>query len=167
MMKRLNSDYLELDAVDGELLMALADDARCSIKDLARHVGLSAPSVSERLKRLEEAGVIKRYTIEVDPAALGRPLSVWLRVRPIPGQLKKVVEVLRELPAIVECDRVTGDDCFYARAHLRDVRELELLIDQILPYATTNTAVIQSPPVERRLPPVASGGAARLEVASR
>ena len=152
-MKRLIIDKYTLDKIDTALLTALAGDARRSVADLARQVGLSAPSVSERLKRLEESGVIKRYTIDVDPIAFGRPLSVWLRVSPNPGKLKKVVEVLRSLAPVVQCDRVTGDDCFFARAHLRDVDELERLIDKLIMYATTNTAVIQSPPVERRLPP--------------
>ena len=153
-MRRLSTSYLELDAVDARLLEALAEDARRSIADLARQIGLSPPSVSERLNRLEEAGVIRRYTIELNPAALGRPLSVWLRVRPIPGQLQKVIEILRGLPEVVECDRVTGDDCFLARAHVRDAVDLERLIDHLVAFASTNTAVIQSPPIERRLPPL-------------
>jgi Lrp/AsnC family leucine-responsive transcriptional regulator len=153
-MKRLRYQNGQLDEIDAKLLRALADDARISIADLARTVGLSSPSVSERLKRLEEANVIEGYAVKINPRALGLPLAAWLRIRPIPGRLHKVAEMLRKLPQIVECDRVTGEDCFVARAHVASVEELERLIDQIIPHAMTNTSIIQSSPVERRLPPI-------------
>jgi Lrp/AsnC family transcriptional regulator, leucine-responsive regulatory protein len=160
-MKRLRYENSELDATDGRILEALIADARISIAQLARLVRLSPPSVSERIKRLEEAGVIEGYTLKINPKALGLPLAAWLRIRPIPGQLRKVAEILRELPEIVECDRITGDDCFIARAHIRSVEDLEKLIDQVIPYAMTNTSIIQSSPVERRLPSILRNGAQR------
>ena len=153
-MKRLRYESGPLDAVDARIVAALADNARISVADLSRRVGLSSPSVSERLKRLEEAGVIQGYTVRLNPEALGLPLAAWLRIRPVPGQLRKVAEILSGLPEIVECDRVTGEDCFIARAHVRSVEDLEALIDEIIPYAMTNTAIIQSSPVPRRLPPI-------------
>ncbi|MFI0845477.1 Lrp/AsnC family transcriptional regulator [Mesorhizobium sp. IMUNJ 23232] len=153
-MKRLRYEDGPLDAVDARLLKALTTDARTSVAELARLVGLSAPSVSERLKRLEESGVIKGYTATIDPAALGLPLAAWLRIRPLPGELKRVAEILRGLPEIVECDRITGDDCFIAKAHVRSVEHLEKIIDGIIAFAMTNTSIIQSSPVERRLPPI-------------
>ncbi len=153
-MKRLRYENGELDATDARILEALIEDARISIAELARSVGLSPPSVSERIKRLEEAGVIEGYTLKIDPKALGLPLAAWLRIRPIPGQHHKVAEILRELPEIVECDRITGEDCFIARAHVRSVDDLEKLVDQVIPYAMTNTSIIQSSPVKRRPPPV-------------
>jgi Lrp/AsnC family leucine-responsive transcriptional regulator len=153
-VKRLRYENGEIDTVDVRILGALAGDARVSVADLARLVGLSAPSVAERIRRLEEAGVIEGYTLTISPKALGLPIAAWLRIRPVPGQLQKVAALLRGLPEIVECDRVTGEDCFIARAHLPSVEELEKLIDQIIPYAMTNTAIIQSSPVKRRLPPI-------------
>ena len=152
-MKRLRYENGGLDPTDLRILEELAADGRISIADLARKIGLSSPSASERLKRLEEAGVIEGYRVELNPSALGLPIAAWLRIRPIPGQLRKVADILRGLPEIVECDRVTGEDCFIAKAHLRDVGDLEKLIDQIIPYAMTNTSIIQSSPVKRRLPP--------------
>ena len=157
-MKRLRYESGPLDAVDARIVAALADNARISVADLSRQVGLSSPSVSERLKRLEEAGVIQGYTVRLNPEALGLPLAAWLRIRPVPGQLRKVSEILGSLPEIVECDRVTGEDCFIARAHVRSVEDLEALIDEIIPYAMTNTAIIQSSPVPRRLPPIPTVG---------
>jgi len=156
-MKRLGYENGSMDGIDVRILGVLADDARVSIAELARTVGLSPPTVSERIRRLEDAGVIEGYTVRINPRALGLPLAAWLRVRPVPGQFRKVAELLRTLPAIVECDRITGEDCFIARAHVRSVEELEALIDAVIPYATTNTSIIQSSPVPRRLPPIAGG----------
>jgi Lrp/AsnC family transcriptional regulator, leucine-responsive regulatory protein len=153
-MKRLRYENGEIDAVDARILAALVDDARASVAVLARLVGLSAPTVSERIARLEDAGVIEGYTLTVSPKALGLPIAAWLRIRPVPGQLQRVAEILRELPDIVECDRITGEDCFIARAHVASIDALEKLIDQVIPYATTNTSIIQSSPIKRRLPPI-------------
>lgn len=157
-MKRLGFENRSIDATDARILRILSEDARISIAELARLVDLSAPSVAERMKRLEEAGIIRGYGARIDPAALGLPLTAWLRVRPVPGELARVADILRALPEIVECDRVTGEDCFVARAHLRSVTELERLIDRIIPFAMTNTAIVQSSPVERRLPPLSPNG---------
>lgn len=153
-MKRLRYENGDIDAVDVRILEALVGDARRSVADLARLVGLSPPSVAERIRRLEEAGVIQGYTLTIDARALGLPIAAWLRIRPVPGQLQRVADLLRTLPEIVECDRITGEDCFIARAHVASVEELERLIDQVIPYAMTNTSIIQSSPVKRRLPPI-------------
>jgi len=158
-LKRLRFENGELDRIDLRLLQFLAADARISVAALARKLRLSPPSVAERMKRLEDANVIQGYAARINPRALGLALAAWLRIRPIPGQLQKVADLLRELPAIVECDRVTGEDCFIARAHVRSIEELEKLIDRIIPYAMTNTSIIQSSPVAQRLPPIRIAGA--------
>ena len=160
-MKRLRYPNGRLDATDVRILDALIHDARTRIADLARSVGLSPPSVSERIRRLEEAGVIEGYTLAINPKALGLPVAAWLRIRPIPGQLKKVADILQGLPEIVECDRITGEDCFIARAQIESVEDLEKLIDQVIPYAMTNTSIIQSSPVKRRLPSILRGERAK------
>lgn len=153
-MKRLNYENGPLDPTDIRILEALVENARVSTAELARSVGLSSPSVAERIRRLEEAGVITGYSATVSVAAIGRPISAWLRIRPVPGALEKVAEILRSIPEIVECDRITGEDCFLARASLKSIAEMEAMIDRIIPYAMTNTSIIQSSPVARRLPPL-------------
>jgi Lrp/AsnC family leucine-responsive transcriptional regulator len=153
-MKRLRIKNSAVDPIDARLLRSLAEDARVTMANLAREVGLSAPSVTERIRKLEEAGIIQGYGALVNPAALGLGLAAYIRIRPMPGQLRRVAELLNELDSIVECDRVTGEDCFIAKAHLRGVEALEQLIDKIIPYAMTNTSIIQSSPVKRRLPPL-------------
>ena len=153
-MKRLKYESGVIDRVDEKILHHLMVDARMSVAELARAVGMSSPSVSERIKRLEEKGVITGYTIRINPKAVGLPVAAWLRIRPIPGQLQKVVEVLKDIPEVVECERITGEDCFLARAYVPEIEDLEAVIDQIIPYAMTNTSLIQSTPVEPRLPPI-------------
>ena len=154
MKKYLRMSNFALDEVDAQLLRLLYKDARTSIADLARAANMSAPSVSERLRRLKELGVIKSFTIDVDYERLGYRLAFYIRISPLPGQLSKVVTVIKEIEEIIECDRITGDDCFIARAYVRSTNELEQLINRLIPYATTNTSLIQSSPVKRRLSPL-------------
>src|SRR5579883_642758 len=101
-----------LDATDCQLLALLARDSRTSLKTLAAEVGMSAPSVAERVRRLEERGIIKAFTIEVDPAQLGYAFQAIVRVRPLPGNVHIVQKLLSELEECTECEKVTGDDCF-------------------------------------------------------
>lgn len=154
-MKYLRSRDHEIDAIDAQILQALSKDARMPMTALAQRVHLSPPSVTERVRRLEELDIIHGYHVQVNPAGLGMSLSAYVQIRPLPGQLQRVAALLNDITAVVECDRVTGDDCFIARVHVRSVEELEAVIDQILPYATTNTSIVQSSIVGRRLPPIA------------
>ncbi len=143
-----------LDAVDGRLLDLLADNARLSLKEIAAAVGLSSPSAADRLRKLEERGVLDRYTISINPPALGYFLQAIVRVRPMPGQLHIVEKIIQETPEIVECDKVTGDDCFIARIYVRSMEELDGILDRIAERAQTNTSIVKSSPVKRRLPPL-------------
>ncbi|NVK33517.1 MAG: Lrp/AsnC family transcriptional regulator [Rhodobacteraceae bacterium] len=145
---------MKIDEIDSKLLSLLVDDARSSLKELAAVVGLSSPSVSERLRRLEQNGVIRGYTVDVNPAAMGYLFQVLVRVRPLPGTLHVVQRLLEETPQVTECDKVTGDDCFYARLHVRSMEELDETLDRIAEKAETSTAVVKAQPVTRRLPPI-------------
>ncbi len=151
-MNSLNIKNGGIDDIDRQILEALFENARMSTAALARRIGLSSPSTGERMKRLEEAGVIGGYTIVIDPEKLGLPLPVCLSIRPVPGETQKVAKLLNEIPEIVDCDRVTGEDCFIARAHVKSVKQMEALIDRLTPIAMTNTSIIQSSPITRRLP---------------
>lgn len=153
-MKRLRYENGPLDRLDRRIVAALIENARVSNAEIGRRIGLSAPAVAERIRRLEEAGVIEGYAARIDPAALGLALTAWLRVKPLPGALKTVEALLVARPEIVVCDRVTGEDCFLAQACLPSIADLEELIDRILPHATTTTAIVQSSPVRRRPPPL-------------
>lgn len=148
------ANYDRIDETDQKLLDALAINARLSLKELAQAAGMSSPSAAERLRRLEERGIVRAFTIDIDPAALGYPLQAIVRVRPLPGQLHIVEKLIQETPEFIECDKVTGDDCFIARLVVRSMGELDGILDKIAERAETNTSMIKSSPVKRRLPPV-------------
>lgn len=146
-----------LDAINTRLLTALRENPRLAISELGRRVGMSSPAVAERLRRLEESGVIRGYRLELDPIALGLPISAYVRVRPNPGQLAKIAELAQAIPEVVECHRVTGEDCFILKVHLPAIDQLDRLLDRFLVYGTTTTSIIQSSPVPLRplpLPPL-------------
>jgi Lrp/AsnC family leucine-responsive transcriptional regulator len=139
-----------LDPTNRRLLAELQSDARLSQAELGRRVALSAPAVAERLARLEREGVIAAYRAEVDPRALGYAFAAILRMRPAPRQIPAVADVARATPEVVECHRVTGEDCFYMKLHVRSVEHLEEVIDRFTPYGQTTTSIVQSSPVPRR-----------------
>jgi Lrp/AsnC family leucine-responsive transcriptional regulator len=146
----LNQRLIELDAVDHALLGELQDDARLTHAELGRRVNLSPPAVAERVRRLFDAGVIRGFRADVDPRALGYALSVIIRVRPAPRQLHKVADLARKTPEVTECHRITGEDCFFVKAHVRDVVHLEDVIDQFAAFGQTTTSVMQTSPVAGR-----------------
>jgi Lrp/AsnC family leucine-responsive transcriptional regulator len=114
-----------LDDVNRAILTELQRDARLSMAELGRRINLSAPAVAERVQRLERDGVIRGYHADVDPAKLGYTVAAVVRVAPAARQLEKIREVARETPEVVECHRITGEDCFFLKLHLRTIAELE------------------------------------------
>lgn len=143
-----------LDDIDRDILQALGANARMSLKELAQQVGLSSPSVAERLRRLEERDVIRAYTLEVNPRALGYQFEAIVRIRPLPGQLHAVQKLIENTPEFSECDKVTGDDCFVARLSLRSLEQLDGILDRIAAKAETNTSIVKAHTIARRLPPL-------------
>jgi len=135
------------------LIHLLRDDPRLSISALARRVTMSAPAVRERLQRLEQAGILRRR-IDIDPRALGFPVSAYVRVRPAPGQLPKIAELAQRMPQVTECHRVTGEDCFVMKIHIEALDQLDRVLDQFLNLGQTTTSLVQSTPVPPRLLPL-------------
>jgi Lrp/AsnC family leucine-responsive transcriptional regulator len=151
--QKQNAQFAEgglLDITNRKLLEELQADARLSLAELGRRVGMSSPAVAERLKRLEREGVITAYRAEVDPRMLGYGLGVAIRIRPAPRQLAQVAQLARQTPEVVECRRVTGDDCYLITAYVRDVEHLEAVIDEFAAYGQTTSSVMQTSPVPRR-----------------
>jgi Lrp/AsnC family leucine-responsive transcriptional regulator len=153
------SDHTRIDAIDRRLLSELGSDARLSTAELARRVSLSSPAVAERVRRLERDGVITGYRAEIDPRALGYGIAAIVRVRPTPRQLPRIAELARETPEVVECYRITGDDCFLLKLHLHGMDDLEPVLDRFVLFGQTTTSIIQSTPVPRRALPLGGGGA--------
>ncbi|QWF76764.1 Lrp/AsnC family transcriptional regulator [Amycolatopsis sp. CA-230715] len=151
---RLNGSYSGqdrlFDAVNLRLLDELHDDPRVSMSELARRVGMSAPAVTERVQRLERLGVIAGFRMELDPAALGMPVTALVRIRPGPGQLPKIVDAARDTPQVTECHRVTGEDCFFLKVHAPSIGDLEETLDRFLLFGQTTTSIVVSSPVPAR-----------------
>ena len=148
------SFHEELDPVNMRVLEELQRDPRLSMSELGRRVGLSSPAVTERVRRLEEAGVIQGYRLELNPVALGLPITAYIRIRPNPGQLPRIAELAQQIPEVVECHRVTGEDCFILKVHIPAIDQLDRLLDSFLLYGSTTTSLIQSSPVPLRPPPL-------------
>jgi Lrp/AsnC family leucine-responsive transcriptional regulator len=139
-----------LDETNRRLLAELQRDGRLSLAELGRRVGLTPPAVAERLQRLESQQVIRGYRAELDPVALGYALTAIIRIRPAPRELQKVAELAKATPEVVECHRITGEDCYLIKAHVRSVAHLEEVIDQFVLYGQTTTSIVQSSPVPAR-----------------
>jgi Lrp/AsnC family leucine-responsive transcriptional regulator len=142
------------DEIDRIIINALMEDSRLSLKALARASGLSSPSVAERLRRLEERGVLTGYTVSVDPKKFGYMLQAIVRVRPLPGHMHAIERLIQGIPEFTECDKVTGEDCFVARLNVRSMEQLDAILDKLADQAETNTAIVKASPVKRRLPPL-------------
>ena len=143
-----------LDATNLAILRELIDEPRLAMSELARRVGMSAPSVTERVQRLQEAGVVRGARLDVDQTALGLGITAFVRVRPMPGQLQAISELARNTPEIVECHRVTGEDCFIMKVLVGRVELLEAVLDEILRFGNTTSSIVQSTPVPLRAPPL-------------
>jgi Lrp/AsnC family leucine-responsive transcriptional regulator len=146
-----------IDQIDEKIVGELLEDGRLPIAELGRRVNLSSPAVAERVKRLERTGVITGYRAQVDPRALGYELLAIVRVKPAARQLPKIPELAAEIPQVVECHRITGEDCFYLKVYLRSIDELSGLLDQFLVYGETTTSIVNSTPIPLRDPPLAPG----------
>src|SRR5437764_2565506 len=112
------SFHEEIDAVNRRILGELQHDPRLTMAELGRRIGMSSPAVTERVRRLEETGVIRGYHLEINPSALGLPIAVYIRIRPHAGQLPQIIKVVQQVPEVVECHRITGEDCFILKAHI-------------------------------------------------
>jgi Lrp/AsnC family transcriptional regulator, leucine-responsive regulatory protein len=144
---------IELDSTDRQIIGELARNGRIPFAELGRRVSLSSPAVAERVRRLEQAGVITGYRAAIDPRALGYQLTAIVRVKPAVRQLSNIAALATDIPQVEECLRITGEDCFYMKLHLRSIEELPSVLDQFLLYGETTTSIVTATPVARRDPP--------------
>ncbi|MBY5379115.1 Lrp/AsnC family transcriptional regulator [Rhizobium leguminosarum] len=144
----------KLDATDAKILLALDSDARLPMSELSRLVGMSAPSASERVRRLEADGVIRGFTVDVDTRAIGYQIRAMVRIRPLPGKLHLVERLIQDRPEFVECDKITGDDPFLARLVVHTIEQMDDVLEALSEHAVTSTTVIKGTSVKRRLPPL-------------
>ncbi|MGH2686910.1 MAG: Lrp/AsnC family transcriptional regulator [Actinomycetota bacterium] len=139
-----------MDDTDWKLLAELQEDGRASYSELGRRVALTAPAVAERVRRLEESGVIRRFRAEVDPTVLGYPITAFIRWTSQGPDCAHLAEVAKEMPEILECHRITGETSYILKAAATSVGHLEQLLDRLMPYGSTITSVVLSSSVLHR-----------------
>jgi Lrp/AsnC family leucine-responsive transcriptional regulator len=139
-----------LDQIGWKLLHELQRNGRLSYAELGRRVGLTTPAVVERVRRMEEAGIIIGYHADIDPLKVGMPITAFIRMSVVGDVFNKITALVKTLPEVVECHRGTGADSFIMKVHVRSVEHLESLIDRLTPCGTTSTSIVLSSPVERR-----------------
>jgi len=140
----------ELDTVDWRILEELQANARCTFAEVGRRVGLTAPAVAERVRRMEEAGVIRGYHAEVNTERLGLSLGAFVRFNVTNGICTQIEQTLRGYPEILECHRITGSDSFIMCITVASIGHLEDLINRLIPYGTLTTSIVLSSPIKRR-----------------
>jgi Lrp/AsnC family transcriptional regulator, leucine-responsive regulatory protein len=140
----------ELDELSRQLLQLLAANPQRPASELARALGVSAPTVRERIRRLEQMGAIRGVRLDIDPAALGLPIAAWVRLRPTAGQMSRIVQLARDCSEVSECHRISGEDCFLLKVHVRALNDLEAVLDRFLVYGQTTSSLIVSTPVPPR-----------------
>ena len=133
---------LELDDKDVAILEILQEDGRIPLSELGRRIGLSQPAMSERVKRLEEQGVITGYGARIDLCALNLGMVAILRLRTTHEHIRSCLKRFGELPHVVEVHRVTGDDCFILRAVVPAPSDLATIVDAIGHFGAVTTSVV-------------------------
>lgn len=149
-MKEKNETKL-LDKIGWQILEEMQQNARISYAELGRRVGMSTPAVMDRVSRMEQAGIISGYRVELDPARIGYPILAFFRISVVGGLLSRVIEIARESPEVLECHRVTGADSFIMKICVSSIEHLETFIDQLRPYVRATSAVVLSSAVTQRI----------------
>lgn len=137
-----------LDRTDRNLLAIVQEDARLSFREIARRAGLSTPTVAERVRRLEAAGIVTGYAARVDRASVGRGIQAFLRVSASDRDFRRVTGLCASLEDVLECHHVTGEESFLVRVAVASVAELEDLISRFRKIGTVRSSLILSSPVE-------------------
>jgi Lrp/AsnC family transcriptional regulator, leucine-responsive regulatory protein len=139
-----------LDDIGWHILQELQENARLSFAELGRRVGLSIPAVTERVHRMEDAGIITGYHADLNPEKVGLPITAFIRMNISGNVSSQIAELMKEMTEVSECHRGTGGDSFIMKVRVSSVAHLEQLIEKLLPYGTTTTSIVLSSPVTKR-----------------
>ena len=144
------SDCLPLDETNWRIIEELQQNGRLSFAELGRRVGLTLPAAAERVRKMEDAGVIAGFRAEINPSKIGLPIAAFIRISVVGDVLARVAKTVRETPEIMECHRGTGADSFTLKVAVESIEHLERLIDKLAPFGTTSTSIVLSTLVKRR-----------------
>lgn len=141
-----------MDKIDEQILVILAANSRTSFRDVAKRVGLSPPSTIERIAKMQDAGIIRGFTITVDRVAMGRPVEAFVRTSTDAGRGPELLAAITASPEVEECHKVTGNDSYVLKVSAPSVAALDAMIDRIAKVGVVNTSLILSTPLQPRLP---------------
>lgn len=158
-----------IDETDWRILEELQANGRITFTELGRRVSLTAPAVAERVRRLEESGIISGFRAHLDPSRVGYPIIAFVTWTAAGPDCAHLGDVAKEIPEIMECHRITGETSYILKVAARSVQHLEQLIDRLMPYGSTITSLVLSSPVIHRplAPPEAVEATALHQRASR
>ena len=142
---------MALDELDRKILREIQEDARTSYAELGRRIGLTTPAVIERMRKLEDAGIVTGYRAEIDPAKVGLEIIAFIRMSITGVDYSHIIEVAQASDEVLECHRGTGEDSFIMKIAVRSVEHLQDVIDRFTPYGITTTTIVLSSPVTRRI----------------
>lgn len=140
-----------IDEIDRKILAVLQKYARTSYTELGRQIGLTTPAVIERVRKLEDAGVITGYRVDIDTAKVGLPITAFVRMSITGVDYSHIIEVAQESNEVLECHRGTGGDSFIMKIAVSSVEHLQEVIDRLVPYGITTTTIVLSSPVKKRV----------------
>jgi Lrp/AsnC family transcriptional regulator, leucine-responsive regulatory protein len=140
-----------IDEIDRKILNELQLDGRISYAELGRRVGLTTPAVIERVRKLEDSGIVTGYRAEIDPSKVGLPITAFIRMSISGVDYSHIIEVAEESDEVLECHRGTGGDSFIMKVAVSSVEHLQEVIDRLTPYGITTTTIVLSSPVKRRV----------------
>lgn len=139
-----------MDPIDVSLLRFLQENGRVTISELSKQLSLSRPSITERLLRLQERGVIEGFTARVSPAAVGRDTLLIIQISDLKVPVVEFEKIIAEDSDIIECHRVTGHISYFIKAAVQGIDGLRLLVDRLIPYGNVHTSVVLTSPVTFR-----------------
>ncbi len=144
-------DSSALDETNWKIIAELQQNGRISFAELGRRVGLTLPAVAERVRKMEDAGVITGYRAEIDPAKIGLPIAAFIRISVAGDVLARITRTVREMPEVLECHRGTGADSFTLKVAVESIEHREKLIDKLTPIGTTSTSIVLSTLIRRQI----------------
>jgi Lrp/AsnC family transcriptional regulator, leucine-responsive regulatory protein len=143
-LKTTHNHGMQLDKKDRQILTALHTDARQSLAALGKRIGLSQPAISERVKKLEAAGVIEGYGARINLSAVGLPLQAVIRIQTTHEHIKRYQQLFASMPSVLHAVRVTGEDCFVVRCAFAQPSDLESIVDRLAAWGSVKTALVMS-----------------------
>ena len=150
---KINATHIKLDEIDRKILDILQSNAKITNAQLSKDIGLSPAPTLERVKKLETSGVIKSYHATLDTERVGLSVNTFVQVS-LKGHNKKNIDLfineINKIPEVIECDKVTGEDCFYVRLCFESMPKLDEILDKVSTLGDTHTSVVKSTIVKRR-----------------